>query len=105
MNLLRKVFNKIPKQIKNKYFITIFLFFIWIIFIDDYNIIKQQKLKQRNLDLKNQKNNLQKKITNDSILEYNLKNDKETQIRVAREKYHMSEPDEQIYIMEKKESE
>lgn len=102
MNLLRKVFDKIPNQIKNKYFITIFLFSIWIIFFDDYNIIKQQKLKQRNLDLETQKNNLQKKITNDSILEYNLKNDKETQIRVAREKYYMSEADEQIYILEKK---
>ena len=102
MNLLRKVLDKIPNQIKNKYFVTIFLFSIWIIFFDDYNIIKQQKLKQRNLDLETQKNNLQKKITNDSILEYNLKNDKETQIRVAREKYYMSEADEQIYILEKK---
>ena len=99
---LRKVFEKIPKQIKNKYFITIFLFSIWIIFVDDYNIIKQQKLKQRNLDLEKIKNDLQEKITNDSILEYNLKNDKETQIRVAREKYYMSEKDEQIYILEKK---
>ena len=105
MNLLRKVFDKIPNQIKNKYFITIFLFSIWIIFIDDYNIIKQQKLKQRNSDLEKQKNDLQKKISNDSIFEYNLKNDKETQIRAAREKYHMSRLNEQIYIMEKKESE
>ena len=55
MNLLRKVFDKIPNQIKNKYFITIFLFSIWIIFFDDYNIIKQQKLKQRNLELENLK--------------------------------------------------
>ena len=105
MNLLRKVLDKIPNQIKNKYFVTIFLFSIWIIFFDDYNIIKQQKLKQRNLDLETQKNNLQKKITNDSILEYNLKNDKETQIRVAREKYHMTKPNEQVFILEKKESE
>ena len=84
MNLLRKVFDKIPNQIKNKYFITIFLFSIWIIFFDDYNIIKQQKLKQRNLELENLKKDLKEKISNDSTLEYNLKNDKETQIRVAR---------------------
>ena len=61
MNLLRKLFDKIPNQIKNKYFITIFLFSIWIIF-DDYNIIKQQKLKQRNLELENLKNNLKEKF-------------------------------------------
>ena len=105
MNLLRKLFDKIPNQIKNKYFITIFLFSIWIIFFDDYNIIKQQKLKQRNLELENLKKDLKEKISNDSTLEYNLKNDKETQIRVAREKYHMTKPNEQVFILEKKESE
>ena len=36
---IKKIINTLPKPIRNKYIITLILFILWILFIDDYNLI------------------------------------------------------------------
>ena len=55
MNKVKTFINIIPKPFKNKYVITLILFTFWIVFIDDYNVIKQNKLNKKIEELKQQK--------------------------------------------------
>ena len=39
-DIIKKIINTLPKPIRNKYIITLILFILWILFIDDYNLNK-----------------------------------------------------------------
>ncbi len=103
MTKVKKFINNIPKPLKNKHIITLVLFFIWIIFIDDYNLIKQYQLKQDINKLERKKEYYISEIKKDSIKLYHLRNTKEEQEKFAREKFLMKKKNEDIFIIRKKE--
>ena len=51
MNKIKRFYNNIPHLLKNKYFIAILLFSIWITFISDDNLI----LLNKNINIYNEK--------------------------------------------------
>ena len=55
MNTKKYSIRKLPRPLRNKYFILFILFLFWIILLDDYNLITQNKIKKKVTDLKNQK--------------------------------------------------
>jgi activator of HSP90 ATPase len=80
-------------------------FAFWIIFIDDYNLIKQHKL-QKDVDaLKAQKEYYISEITKDSTDLYHLQNINEEQEKFAREKFLMKKDNEDVFIIRKKKNE
>ena len=85
--------------LKNKYLITIFLFIIWILFIDEYNLIKKKSIKEKTNYLEQRKEYLINEIKNDSINKVLLENDINEQERIAREKYLMKKDNEDIFIL------
>lgn len=103
MTKVKKFINNIPKPLKNKHIITLVLFSIWIIFIDDYNLIKQYQLKQDINKLEKKKEYYISEIEKDSIKLYHLRNTKEEQEKFAREKFLMKKENEDIFIIRKKE--
>tara|TARA_B100000902_G_C27319017_1_gene923151 strand:+ start:2666 stop:2983 length:318 start_codon:yes stop_codon:yes gene_type:complete len=105
MNKVRKFINNIPKPFKNKYIITLILFTFWIIFIDDYNLIKQYQLKKEINQLELQKKYYKSEIKKDSTEFYNLQNIKSEQEKFAREKFLMKKDNEDIFIIRIKENE
>lgn len=99
MEKLKKIVHFLPKPIKNKYSISICLFLIWAIFLDDYNLIKQKKIKNKVNDLKKQKEYYSNEIKKDSTELIRLKNDPDTQEKFAREKFLMKKNNEDIYVI------
>ncbi len=105
MGRIRNIINRIPKPLKNKYILTLVFFAFWIIFIDDYNLIKQHQL-QKNVDaLEDQKEYYISEINKDSTELYHLQNTKEEQERFAREKFLMKKDNEDVFIIREKKNE
>tara|TARA_B100001250_G_scaffold267484_1_gene230733 strand:+ start:904 stop:1218 length:315 start_codon:yes stop_codon:yes gene_type:complete len=102
MNRLKKLINNIPKPFKNKYLLTLILFALWIVFLDDYNLIKQYQLQENIEKLKEQKSYYLSEIKKDSTELKLLENNKEEQERFAREKFLMKKENEDVFIIRKK---
>ena len=87
------------EKLKNKYYLSIFVFIVWIAFLDRNDFISQytysKKLKQLKRDkeyfltqIEADKKNLEELISNSKNLE-----------KFAREKYLMKKEDEDIFII------
>ena len=58
MNYIKYLFRFIPKPLKIYMFqVQYFLFFFWILLIDDYNLVKQRKIQKKIDELTEQKKN------------------------------------------------
>jgi cell division protein DivIC len=105
MDRIQDIIKRLPKPLRNKYLI-LFLFFIsWIIFLDDYNLINQSKIKSTVDDLKSQKEFYINEIKSDSTELHKLQNDPAEQEKFAREKFLMKKENEDIFIIREKENE
>ena len=105
MYRIQDIIKKLPKPLRNKYFILFLLFILWVVFIDDYNLINQSKIKNTVDDLKIQKEFYISEIKSDSTELYKLQNDPAEQERFAREKFLMKKENEDIFIIREKENE
>ena len=105
MDRLRNIINLLPKPLRNKYLILLLLFIFWIIFLDDYNLINQNKMRNNVDDLKEQKEFYISEIKSDSTELFNLKNNSEKQEKFAREKFLMKKDNEDIFILREDEDE
>ena len=105
MDRIQDIIKKLPKPLRNKYLILFLLFILWVIFIDDYNLINQSKIKNTVDDLKIQKEFYISEIKSDSTELYKLQNDPAEQERFAREKFLMKKENEDIFIIREKENE
>ena len=101
MNKSVKFFNKIPRILKNKYFISSLVFILWVIFLDNYSLISQTKTYNKLEKLKKKKFYYEKEIEKDSIELYKLRNMEEEQERFAREKFLMKKENEDVFIIKK----
>ena len=94
-----KIFKNIPHWLKNKYFLTAFVFTVWLLFFDDRDIITTH-FKHRN-ELKQLEQSrdyyLQQIDTTKKELE-GLKQSPEKLEKYAREKYLMKKDNEDLFI-------
>ena len=102
MTHLKNLYEKIPSYLKNKYVIIITLFIIWIVFFDNYNLIRQSKIKKEIKLLEENKNFYSKEIKKDSTEYHELLNSDEKKEKFAREKFLMIKENEDVYIIRKK---
>ena len=102
MEKVKNFIHNIPKPFKNKYIITLVFFGFWIVFIDDYNLIKQYQLQKDVEDLEKQKTYYLSEIEKDSTEFYHLQNTKEKQEKFAREKFLMKKDNEDVFIIRSK---
>ena len=105
MDRIQDIIKKLPKPLRNKYLILFLLFILWVVFIDDYNLINQSKIKNTVDDLKIQKEFYISEIKSDSTELYKLQNDPAEQEKFAREKFLMKKENEDIFIIREKENE
>ena len=105
MEKIQKVIRKLPQPLRNKYIILFVIFILWIVFLDDYNLIKQNRIKIKVNELKNQKEFYIDTIEKDSTELSNLKNNPKIQEKFAREKFLMKRDNEDVFIIRKKEDE
>jgi len=90
--------EKIFAILKNRFFYTIFIFIIWLGFIDHNSLVQRVKMQRENTKLKQLKSSYIQKIkqTNE---EMKALEDTEFLEKLAREKYLMKKENEDIFIV------
>ncbi len=96
---MKALLDRIPPFLKNFYFLSSLFFLFWLSFIDSNDLFLQYELGSKQSELIEAK-----KFYEDKILE--VKNDREALInnpelleKIAREKYLMKKPNEDLYIL------
>ncbi len=95
--------NKYFKFFTNLYVITSLLFLFWMLFMDTNSMIFHKELNNEIRDLTEQRNKLKIEIEKDKKLIKDL-NDIDNYEKFARENFYMKKDDEEIYIIEYKDT-
>jgi cell division protein FtsB len=86
---------------KNKYTLSLILFFSWIFFFDQNNLIDRISNIQQLHQLEQDRYYYLEKIKQDTERLKELKSNSENLEKFAREQYLMKKPNEDIFIIEK----
>jgi cell division protein DivIC len=96
---LKNIFSKVPAVFKTRYALAIGVFLVWMLFFDNFNVIRRAGLQAELIKARKQRNyykeemvriraEMEELFTNDASLE-----------KFARERYLMKRPDEDIFII------
>jgi len=94
-----KYINRIPAIFRNKYFLTLLIFFIWIILLDSNNLLSRYREMRELHKLRNDREYYLNKIEVDQRKLKELKTDNHNLEKFAREQYRMKKPDEDLFII------
>ncbi len=98
-NPLQIIWRKLPKPLRNKYFLSITVFAAVLIFFDKHDLLTQWKLRGSVKRLEHDKAYYEDKIQQARVDQDNINNNKE---QFAREKYHMHKSNEDVFIIQEK---
>lgn len=96
---MRQFFRKIWPWLKNKYVLTIILFFVWILFFDQNNLVDRIKMSSEIRQLEEDRHYYLEQIQKDSARLHELTTDKANLEKYAREQYFMKKPDEDVFLI------
>lgn len=99
---LKKIFTK-PFIYKNKYWLTLLGFFIWILFFDQYDLKTIIKLQSQKNKIKKDQVYYEKQIDDSKKELHELTSDENQLEKFAREKYLMKRDDEDVFVIIKEE--
>ncbi|MBR5541664.1 MAG: septum formation initiator family protein [Bacteroides sp.] len=85
---------------QHKYLITIVTFLVIIVFLDENSLIQRAKYQQEINELTNEIEKYRKQYEEDTEKLKELTNNPEAMEKIAREKYLMKKPNEDIFIFE-----
>jgi cell division protein FtsB len=91
--------DKIPPFLRNKYFLTLTIFIIWILLLDTNNLIERYRQLSELRKLRSEREYYLKKIEEDRKKLNELKTDNHNLEKFAREQYKMKRKDEDLYII------
>ena len=104
LKFIKKILNhKYLNFLTNLYVICTLLFFFWMLFMDANSYLFHKELNKEINELKEQKKKLKTEIEKDKKFIENL-NNIENYEAYAREKFFMKKDDEEIYIIEFKDT-
>ena len=90
---------KLPKLVKNRYFISAAIFLVWIAFFDQNNLITQIQYRLELNKLEEEKEFYQEEIKQIRADLKELKTNPKTLEKFAREKYLMKKDEEEIFVI------
>lgn len=90
------------KILKNKYFLTTIGIVVWLLFFDKNDVFSQAELMSKLSKLKSDRNYYITEIQNNRNAIDELKTNKKSLEKFAREKYLMKKDDEDVYVIVKK---
>ncbi len=93
----------LPSYLKNKYFITLVVFGVWISFFDQNNLWDRAKLSSRIKQLEKQKHHYEVEIEQNERKLHEIKESSESLEKFAREEYLMKKENEDIFVIEERE--
>jgi cell division protein DivIC len=91
--------DKIPPIFRNKYFLTVTIFVIWLLLFDTNNLIERYNQIKELRKLKQDREYYMKKIEEDRRKLNELKTDNDNLEKFAREQYRMKRKDEDLFIV------
>ncbi len=91
--------NKVPPILYNKYLLTFVLFSLWMIFMDHNKLPTQYGLRLQINEMSQEQDRLRKDIGEVREKVEAISSDIKLQEKVAREKYHMKRPNEDVYTI------
>lgn len=94
-----KYADKIPSVFRNKYFLTVTIFIIWLFLLDTNNLIDRYRQISELRKLKQEREYYTRKIEEDKRKLNELKTDNHNLEKFAREQYLMKRKDEDLYIV------
>lgn len=100
--MFKKLWDKIPPILKNKYLITGVAFVVWMVFLDRNNLFTQYKLRKELHNLKNESQFYRSATIADSIEFYKVMHDSAALEKLGREKYLMKRDSEDIFLIVRK---
>lgn len=98
---IQKRFKKIPGFITNLYFIAAVLFGIWMVFIDDNNLVAQYRRHKELSALREKKAFYEAQIAQTDKAYQELTTNPATQEKFAREHYWMKKDNEDVFVIVK----
>lgn len=99
MNRLKKMWFSVMPLLKNKYTLSLILFFTWILFFDQNNLIDRIGQLQQLRQLESDRVYYIGKINKDTEKLKELKSNSGNLEKFAREQYLMKKPNEDIFII------
>ena len=97
-NPLQPFLDQIPAPMRNIYFLSLAVFFAFMIFIDKHDFLTQYRLQETLNKLERDKVYYQEKIKEVKKDQRDIHNNKE---KFAREHYYLNKQDEDVFIIEK----
>ncbi len=95
---MKKIWNKIPGSLKNKYAACIFVFIIWLAFFDKNDFYAQYRFKQQLNSLLKDKQFYASELEKSKADLNDLMSSPANLEKFAREKYLMKKDDEDIFV-------
>lgn len=95
-----RIWKKIFPYLKNKFILTLIVFFIWVLFFDRNNLVDRYISAREIHQLERDKLYFKTRITQDSTRLRELKTDNDNLEKFAREQYLMKRRNEDIFIIE-----
>ena len=92
-------FKFIQKYILNKYFVTIFLFLVWMVFFDNTSFLVVNELNGEINKYEEQLAYYKSEYQKNDEFYKKLMNNKSEKEKFARENYFMKKPNEEIFIL------
>jgi len=90
---------KLPKLMKNRYFIAAAIFLVWIAFFDQNNLITQIQYRLELNKLEEEREFYQEEIKQIRADLKELKTNPKTLEKFAREKYLMKKDEEEVFVI------
>lgn len=100
--MIKTLLQKTWSLIKNKFILTLSIFFVWLLVFDQQNLVDRWTAKKHLSQLKQDTSYYYNKIIKDQESINLLETSKDNLEKFARERYLMKSPDEDVYIIVKK---
>jgi cell division protein FtsB len=94
-----KIPFKIPKYLTNRYALTGVVFLVWILFLDQNNIVNQLQYRMDLNELEGEKEFYVDEIEKTNMDLEELKSNPKTLEKFAREKYLMKKDNEELFVI------
>ncbi len=99
MKIKFKYSDKIPPIFRNKYFVAVASFLLWITFFDANNLIDRIKQINQLHRLEKEKEYYEEKIAREKEMLNKLRTDDEYLEKFAREQYMMKKKNEDLFVV------
>ncbi len=100
---MKNILDRIPPFFKNFYFLSTLFFVLWLAFVDSNDLFLQAQLSTKKAELKEAKQFYQDKILQVKNDQAALNNNPDLLEKMAREKYLMKRPNEDLFIVVREE--